>query len=313
MTKKYANWIYEKCKVMTYKALGAETGLHDTTIRKIEKNILQQKIASREISSLRTLGVDEIQTGRGHEYSTIITEMDQEEVLWVGDGHKMRDLAPFFWQYRRFLPQVEWMVMDMWQGFISAFGRFCKNGKIIFDHFHVVKHLNEAINKLRIQEYKSAKGADKKIMKGKKWLLLRRSRHLSKSQKSSLNELLKINRKLFKAYLLKEEFQKIWSYRKWGWAMRFWTNWKKKLRWQRLEPLQEFVRMFEAHKDGILNYFLRKDHLKMGYIEGMNNKVKTLIRMHYGFRDKEHLRMKIIQAGSKSLKHYVPYPWVATN
>ena len=313
LTKIYAQWVYEKCKVMTYKALGTETGMSDTTIRNIEKEILTEKIAARKITTLRTLGVDEIQTGYGHNYSSIITEMDQEEVLWVGKGHKMVDLAPFFWEYRRLLSQVEWVVMDMWKGFISAFGRFCKNGKIIFDHFHVVKHLNEAINKLRILEYKRASGECREIIKGKKWLLLRRHTRLSSIQKTSLNSLLKMNRRLLKAYLLKEEFLEIWSYKKWGWAMRFWTSWKRKLRWQRLEPLKDFARMFDAHKEGIMNYFHRKDTIKMGYVEGLNNKIKTLIRQHYGYRDKEYLRMKIIQTGSKSLKHYVPYPWVATN
>lgn len=88
---------------------------------------------------------------------------------------------------------------------------------------------------------------------------------------------------------------------------------EEKLRWQRLKPLKEFVRMFETQKEGILNYFHGKDKIKMGYIEGMNSKVKTLIRMHYGLRDKNHLRMKIIQTGSRSLKNYVPYPWVATS
>lgn len=313
MTARYAEWIYEKCKVTTYKALGIETGLHDTTIRSIEKVILTERIAKRKITSLHTLGADEIQTGSGHDYSTIITEMDQEEVLWVGKGHKMADLAPFFWQYRKLLPQVEWVVMDMWKGFVTVFSRFCKNGNIIFDHFHIVKHLNDAINKLRIQEYKKATGTGRDIMKGKKWLLLRRSAHLTKNQKTSLNDLLKMNSRILKAYLLKEEFQQIWSYKKWGWAMRFWTNWKKKLRWQHLGPLQDFARMFDAHQEGIMNFFHRKDAIKMGYIEGLNNKVKTLIRMHYGYRDKEYLRLKIIQTGSRSLKHYVPYPWVTTN
>lgn len=309
----YAQWIYEKCKVMTYAALGTETGLSDTTIRNIEKEILTEKIAARKITSLRTLGVDEIQTGNGRKYSTIIMEMDQEEVLWVGKGHKMADLAPFFWKYRKLLPQVEWVVMDMWKGFVSAFGRFCINGKIIFDHFHITRHLNDAINQLRIQEYKKATGEGKEIMKGKKWLLLRRFARLSRGQKTLLKDLLKMNRKLLKAYLLKEEFLEFWSYKKLGWAMRFWTNWKKQLRWQRLKPLQDFARMFDAHQEGIMNFFLRKDSIKMGYVEGMNNKVKTLIRQHYGYRNKEYLQMKIIQVGSQSLKHYVPYPWIATS
>lgn len=312
ITKKYAQWIYEKCKTMTYKDLSKETGLSDTFIRKIDKEILSIKIQERELKKFSTIGIDEIQSGHGHTYSHIITDMDNEEVLFVGDGRKSIDLAPFLWAFRHKLKDIDYAVMDMWKGFIKVFRRFCPNVKIIHDHFHITKHLNEAINKLRILEYKKLAKQDRGFIKGTKWLLLSRKTSLSKKQKYKLNALLTVNKKLLKAYLLKEDFRKLWSYKSKAWAMKFWENWKSKLRWQRLEPFKDFVKLVDKHLDGIMNFYETKTHVKMGYIEGLNNKVKTLIRRHYGFRDKEYLKMKIIQVGSASLKEYVPYPWLST-
>lgn len=150
-------------------------------------------------------------------------------------------------------------------------------------------------------------------MKGKKWLLLSNRSNLSNKGRESLNELFAANRRIMKAYILKEEFRKLWSYRSKAWAIKFWSHWKDSLRWQRLAPFNKFTKLFDSHYDGVMNYFDHRDGVKMGYIEGLNNKTKRLIRMHYGFRDKEYLKLKIIQTGSASLKHYVPYPWFSTN
>ena len=313
VSKQFANWIYEKCKPMNYTDLSKEIGLSDTTIRNIDKEILEKRIDKREIKKFTALGIDEIQTGHGHDYSHIITDMKNEEVLFVGDGRKSVDLAPFLLAFRKHLKDVKWIVMDMWQGYIKVFTRFCPDAGIIFDHFHITKHLNEAINKLRIIEYEKLEKKERGFIKGTKWLLLSRKSSLSRKQKSKLNSLFDANKKLLKAYLLKEEFRKLWSYQSETWARKFWQNWKRNLRWQRLEPLKGFVKMVDKHLDGIMNFYKTDDRLKMGYIEGLNNKVKTLIRKHYGFRDKKFLKMKIIQIGSRSLKEYDPYPWLSTD
>jgi transposase len=297
---------------MTYSDLSKETGLSDSNLRSIEKELLTEKIKNREIKEIKTIGIDEIQSGHGHQYSHIVTDLGNEEVLFVGDGRKSVDLAPFLLKYRRFLPKVEFVVMDMWQGFIKVFRRFTPDAKIIHDHFHISKHLNEALNEVRIEEYKKIATEDRKYIKGRKWLLLSRRSNLSLLGRNSLRELFRINKRIMKAYLLKEQFRKIWGYESKAWALKFWLSWKNSLRWQRLAPLVKFAGLFDAHLDGIMNFYDHKGTLKMGYIEGFNNKVKTLIRRHYGFRDKEFLKLKIIQIGSASLKDYVPYPWFST-
>lgn len=307
ITKDYSEYIYELCKVMTLTDIEKMTGISDSLIRDLDLSIVKEKVESRNIDNLKTLGVDEIQSGKGHQYFHIIYEMDQEEVLHVGEGRKKVDLAPFFWKYRKYLSNVEWMVMDFWDAFTNVFSRFCKKARIIHDHFHIKKHLNEALDKLRKIEFKIAKEKNNhEIFFRKKWLLLKNRFNLLHKQKSSLNELLSVNRRLLKAYLLKEDFSRFWKYKHLGNAKRFWESWKKSLRWQRLKPLQEFAAMFDRHSENIFNTFRRKEPLKMGYIEGSNNKIKTLIRQHYGYKNNEYLKLKIIQSCSKSLKGFQP-------
>jgi len=310
LTKDYANWIYQKAKVMTYSDIAIETGLSDNFIRTVEKEILKEEIDKREIGELETLGVDEFQVGKGHNYFTTVTDLDNEEVLDVVKGRKTSDLAPFYWSFRKKLKNVRWVVMDMWKGYIAGFTRFCKNTNILFDHFHIAKHLNDAMDKLRKTELKRLTDENKEIIKGKKWILLKRYHNLRRNQKSILKELLRMNRRLCKAYLLKEHFLTIWTIQTKKGFKRFWTNWKKNLRWQRLEPFVNFSRMIDKHMDGILSIFEREKPIKFGYIESLNTKIKLLIRKHRGYKDMELLKMKIIQTGSKSLKDYVPYPWV---
>lgn len=307
ITKDYIEYIYELCKVMTLTDIEKMTGISDSLIRDLDLSIVKEKVESRNIENFKTLGVDEIQSGKGHQYFHIVYEMDQEEVLHVGEGRKKVDLIPFFWKYRKKLPNVEWMVMDFWDAFTNVFSRFCKNAKIIHDHFHIKKHLNEALDKLRKLEFKKAKEKHmQEVFFRKKWLLLKNRFNLQRKQKSFLNELLSVNRRLLKAYLLKEDFSKFWKYKNLGNAKRFWDSWKKSLRWQRLKPLQEFAAMFDRHSENIFNTFRRKEPLKMGYIEGSNNKIKTLIRQHYGYKNNEYLKLKIIQSCSKSLKGFQP-------
>ncbi|MCC5815835.1 MAG: ISL3 family transposase, partial [Leptospira sp.] len=307
ITKDYSEFIYELCKVMTLSNIEKLTGISDSLIRDLDFSMVKEKVEARKIENLKTVGLDEIQSGKGHQYFHIIYEMDQEEVLHVGEGRKKVDLAPFLWKYRKYLGNVEWMVMDFWDAFTNVFSRFCKNGKIIHDHFHIKKHLNEALDKLRKIEFKKAKeNQEHEVFFRKKWLLLKNRINLLRKQRTHLKELLSVNRRLLKAYLLKEEFSRFWKFKKLGNAKRFWKSWKQSLRWQRLKPLQEFSAMFDRHSENIFNTFRRKEPLKMGYIEGSNNKIKTLIRQHYGYRNNEYLKLKIIQSCSKSLKGFQP-------
>ena len=165
---------------------------------------------------------------------------------------------------------------------------------ILYDKFHVMKHLGDALDEIRKREYARLSGQDRKYIKGQKWVLLSNRENLTLDGKTSLKALLKANKRLQTAYLLKETFGQLWSYRTEGWARRFFENWKAALKWQRLEPYEKFVKLIEKHWDGIAAYSKPENKVPLGFVEGLNNKIRVIQRRSYGLRDEEYLRLKIL-------------------
>jgi transposase len=154
--------------------------------------------------------------------------------------------------------------------------------------------LNEALDKVRKSEYARLSGKDRRFIKGQKYTLLSRRANLSQEGRQSLKALFKANKRLNKAYLLKEMFSQLWDYKREGWARRFFERWKSALRWQRLKPYEKFARMVEAHWDGIASYCHEENKVPLGFVEGINNKIRVIQRRAYGLRDEEYLRLKIL-------------------
>jgi transposase len=154
--------------------------------------------------------------------------------------------------------------------------------------------LNEALDKVRKSEYARLSGKDRKFIKGQKYTLLSRRANLSQEGRQSLKALFAANKRLNKAYLLKEMFSQLWDYKREVWARRFFERWKSALRWQRLKPFEKFARMIEEHWDGIASYCQEENKVPLGFVEGFNNKVRVIQRRAYGLRDEEYLRLKIL-------------------
>ncbi len=165
---------------------------------------------------------------------------------------------------------------------------------ILFDKFHVMRHLGEALEKVRKSEYARLTGKDRAYIKGQKYTLLSRRAHLTLDGRKALHKLLAANKRLNTAYLLKESFSQLWDYEKEGWARRFFDNWKASLRWQRLKPFEEFAQMIDRQWDGIAAYGKPENKVALGCVEGLNNKIRVLQRRAYGLRDEEYLRLKVL-------------------
>lgn len=165
---------------------------------------------------------------------------------------------------------------------------------IVYDKFHILQHLCEAMDKVRKREYARLSGKDRRFIKGQRYTLLAHWENLNAKGRESLKLLFKANRRLNKAYLLKESFDQLWDYWSPGSARRFFDQWRDALRWQRLEPFQRFARMVEAHWDGIEAYCRAENKVPLGFVEGINNKIRAIQRRAYGFRDEEYLRLKIL-------------------
>jgi transposase len=308
ITTSLGSLVYELCKVMTNKAAALFQYLDRGTVKRVDRAALQKAQAGRSLEGITALGVDEIGVGAGQHYWHLVSALDgpeDPELLYVGEGRKEQDLRKFWeWFGAERANKITVAVMDMWKGFIKSFKAHCPKSDIIYDKFHIIRHLLESLNEVRKQELKRAGTKLKGVLAGKKFILLSRQAHVRGKARQALNQLLSLSRRLFKAHLLKENFSHLWTYRSKTWARKFWIAWKDSLKWSRLKPYQTFAQLVDDHLDGILAFCDHK--VPLGFMEGTNLKARNIIRRAYGYRDEEYMKLKIIQACS-SLGTFQPW------
>ena len=305
--------VSELCKVMTNKAVAIFQTLHKHTVKDIDKQAMGAVQAQRSLEGLTVLGADEIAVGKGQTYWTMISAPEGPrgpELLNVVVGRKERSLKKFWkWFGPERAKKITHAVMDMWEPFRNSFRKHCPGIEIIYDKFHVVRHLLEALNDVRKAELAKALGRFKKTLSGKKFILLARRAHVRGKAREALNEILAASPKLLKAHLLKESFGHLWDYDYKGCALRFWSAWKAELKWSRLQPYKKFAQMVDDHLDGILAYCDKK--VSLGYVERTNLTAKNVIRRAYGYGDKDYMKLKIIQACTPWMAQF--QPWKVTH
>jgi transposase len=186
--------------------------------------------------------------------------------------------------------------MDMWKAFRKSTLKpeHAPQATILFDKFHVMRHLGEALDTVRKTEYYRLTGKDRRFIKGQRYTLLSQREHLTTDGRRSLRLLLKANRRLSTAYILKEEFGKLWDYGREGWAQPFFENWRESLKWQRLKPYEKFAEMIDRHRAGIAAYCKPENKVALGFVEELNNKIRVIQRRSHGLRDEEYLRLKVL-------------------
>jgi transposase len=312
VTQGLAALVVELCKVMSVQAVALLQGLHRSTVKAIDKRMLEKIQAERPLDGISVLGADEIAVGRGQSYWTMISAVEGPrgpELLNVVEGRKEKDLRKFWkWFGKERAEQITHAVIDMWKPFENSFKAHCPLIQIIYDKFHVIRHLLEALNTIRKAELRKAQGRWRETLAGKKFILLARRAHVRGKAREALNDLLAASPKLLKAHLLKESFSHLWSYKSKTWARKFFSNWVGQLKWSRLKPYHKFGRLVERHLDGILAYCDKK--VSLGYIEATNLKARNVIRRAYGYRDKTYMKLKIIQACTPWMGEFRPWAWV---
>lgn len=315
ITTALASLVAELCKVMTNQAVAVLQALHRGTVKAIDRHALEAVQATRSLEGITVLGADEIAVGKGQTYWTMISALEGPrgpELLQIVEGRKERNLKRFWrWFGKRRAKRVTHAVMDMWKPFRNSFTAHCPNIQIMYDKFHVIRHLLNALNAVRQAEFKQAAGRFRGLLAGKKFILLSRQAHVRGKARQALNHVLGANRKLLKGHLLKEAFGQLWSYRSQTWARKFFAGWKAQLKWSRLTPYHKFVKMVEAHFDGILAHCDKQ--VSLGYIESTNLKARNVIRRAYGYRDKAYMKLKIIQACTPWMRQFRPWALTHTN
>jgi transposase len=297
-TKRFAFFVGRRCRGATIKDVAEELHLDWHTVKELDKLYMREQLRRAGTPSPRVLGIDELAMGHGQQYRIIVSDLERGRPIWFG-GHDRSEAsldAFFAWLGPKKCGRIRLAVMDLWKAFRNSTRKEgnAPQAAILYDKFHVLKHLSEAMDKVRKQEYARLVGEDRRFVKGQKYTLLSHWENLSLEGKKALRLLFKANKRLNKAYLLKESFDQLWEYRLPLWARRFFDNWRNALKWQRLKPFEKFARMIERHWDGIEAYCHEENKVALGFVEGLNNKIRTIQRRAYGFRDEEYLRLKIL-------------------
>ncbi len=302
-TKRFAFFVGRRCRAMTIRDVAKETHLDWHTIKELECQYMREQLRRTGLPAPKVIGIDEISIRKGHTYRIVVSDLERRRPIWFGGLDRSEESMNLF--YRDLGPakagKIRLAVMDMWKAFEKSARKNIPEAAILYDKFHVMRHLGEALDTVRKKEYGRLAGRDRSFIKGQKYTLLSHKENLDLSGRQSLQKLLKANKRLNTAYLLKETFGQLWSYETEGWARRFFDNWKASLKWQRLTPYEEFAEMIEQHWDGIAAYCHPENKVALGFVEGLNNKIRVIQRRAYGLRDEEYLRLKILTCMLKEI------------
>ena len=302
-TKRFALYVGRKCRTMTLKDVARELRLDWHTVKALEKEYMEEQLRRSPVAAPGVIGIDEMALRKGHRYRIVVSDLERRRPIWYGGEDRSEQSLDRFYQWlgAKKAKKIRLVVMDMWKAFEKSTRNNVPSAAILFDKFHVMRHLGEALEKVRKMEYARLSGQDRSYIKGQKYTLLSSKENLTLDGRRALRKLLKANKRLHTAYLLKETFGQLWSYQTEGWARRFFDHWKDSLKWQRLRPYERFAEMVERHWDGIAAYSRPENKVSLGFVEGLNNKIRVLQRRAYGLRDEEYLRLKILTCMLKEI------------
>ena len=298
-TRSFERLVLELRESMTLKDVARYLCVSDWLVKDIEKRWLGTHFAKPRLKDLQHLAIDEIATKKGHKYLTIVMDLESGAVVFVGDGKGAEALKPFWRSLKASRANVEAVAIDMSAAYYGAVCDNLPDAAVVFDWFHVVKLLNDKLSELRRQLFREAiDQLHKDVLKGTRWLLLKRPEHLDETRDESnrLQEALDLNESLATAYYLKEDLRLLWEEPTKQAAGLFLDDWIRQANESGIRVLQTFAKTLARYRRGLLAWY---DHpISTGPLEGTNNKIKTLKRQAYGFRDLEYFDLKI-----KALHH----------
>jgi transposase len=268
------------------------------TVKDLDKQYMRQQLRRAGDPAPQVIGIDEIAIAKGHQYRIVVSDLERGRPIWFGGQDRSEaSLDTFYtWLGPKKSQRIRLVVLDMWKAFRNSTLKpgHAPQAQLIYDKFHVMKHLGQALDTVRKSEYGRLTGSARRFIKGQKYNLLSRWENLHQKGRDALKLLLAANKRLNTAYVLKESFGQLWDYNTAGWARRFFDNWRDALKWQRLRPYEKFADLVERHWDGIASYCQEDNKVALGFVEGLNNKIRVIQRRAYGFRDEEYLRLKVL-------------------
>lgn len=270
-------------KLLAWDVVGRLFGFHWKTVRKAVKNVVDYGLEHRDTDNVLYIGIDEISRKRGHVYQTQVYDLTEKRLLWSGEDRTAETLQDFFdhWGKER-CNKIEAVCCDMWAPYVDVIKSRLPHAILIFDKFHIVRHLMNAVDQVRRDEAKEKEAQDPSVLKNTRYIWLKNPWNLNELQKTKLRDLERLNLKINRAYLLKEAFRNFWSYTYQAWAKKYLDRWFWWATHSRLEPIRNFAWMLRRHQDDILNYF--KVKIDNGVVEGLNHKAKAISHRAYGYR-----------------------------
>ncbi len=295
-TERFARYVGRRCRTSTIKDIAKEMNLDWQTVKRLEMRYMRMQLERAAKPSPQALGIDEISIRKGHVYRIVVSDLHRQRPIWFGGEDRSEQSMDEFYRFlgEKKAHKVRLAVMDMWKPFRNSTTRHAPQAAILFDKFHILRHLGDALDKVRKQEYARLSGKGRAFIKGQKYALLAHPHNLEGSARKNLKRLLAANKRLNTAYLLKESFGQMWDYRSEAWARKFFENWRAQLKWQRLKSYEKFAEMIDRHWDGIAAYCDPRNKVSLGFVEGLNNKIRVIQRRAYGLHDEEYLKLKVL-------------------
>ena len=294
-TRAFERYALELSRHMTIQDVAEHLQVSWDTIKDIQAHSLRKRFGKPKLGKLKQIAIDEIAIGKGHRYLTVVLDLLSGAVVFVGDGKGAEALQPFWPRLRRSRAKVRAVATDMSKAYIRAVRDNLRGAVHVFDHFHVIKLFNDKLSAFRRALYHQLSSAqDRKILKGTRWLLLKNPENLDpeKKERERLEEALRMNQPLATVYYLKEDLRQIWEQPDKATALRVLDDWIRRAEASCIKVLQQFASTLSMYRTGILAYYDYR--ISTGPLEGTNNKIKTMQRQAYGFRDQEFFKLKIL-------------------
>jgi len=269
---------------LSWQGTAREYALNWKSVATIVQRAVLYGLRNRARPPVHCIGIDEVSRRKGQVYLTVVYDLERRVLLWVGEDRTEEAVKKFFTEElgRRRCHTLQVICMDMWAAYANLVREHAPHAQILFDRFHIVKHLNDAVGAVRRELWRQLAAKERASFKGTRWLLLKNPWNLNQDQKERLSTLVRWNTPLARAWYLKEAFQLFWGYKQPKRAKEHLQKWMNSAMRSKLDAFKKFVRMLRSHLDGILSW--TKTRLSNGAVEGMNNKIKSISHRSFGFR-----------------------------
>jgi len=282
-------------EIRSLSAVARDYGLHWSTVKEIHKSALKAELPEVRNTSPRLIGVDEFAVRRNHRYGTVVADLEERSVPYVGKDRRKESLAAYYSALGKAkCRKIQAVAIDMWRPYEEATREHCPNAEIVYDPFHIISaYGRDVVDRVRMQEVAKAQDEDKKVIKGSRYLLLKNRSNLdsSRNEPARLADLLQQNERINIVYVLKDDLRCFWKFKRKGNAKSWFQGWYKRAKESGIALLERFADKLKTHLPGILSFC--QYPINTGVIEGINNKIKVIKRVAFGYRDLEYFFLRI--------------------